>query len=279
MVDRHVVGLAFSSLFSRIAKFLAPSWSPVFQTGLFFARNSSTTNCVDFHRFRQEGLSFACSRLPCIPATAPQEVFFAGKPYLEETGQFLFLFRHYDPELARWTTADPSGFPDGANNLAYMAVPTSEFDWQRLKSVAWVVAWTSRIDSAQMAGTYNELQASFHIVRQGFVTQDSQTAGTPGATHYLDDGDSFDFFSVGSSFDFASSSISAYDRIYLRAHGNSENGHFFIGEQSFPREMVLGFSENIFMLQGCGNGYIETHELVLQHFYPSTRDYLRDSVE
>ena len=130
-----------------------------------------------------------------------------------------------------------------------------------------------------MAGTYNELQASFHIVRRGFVTQDSQTAGTPGATHYLDDGDSFDFFSVGSSFDFASSSISAYDRIYLAAHGNSENGHFFIGEQSFPREMVLGFSENIFMLQGCGNGYIETHEMVLQHFYPSTRDYLRDSVE
>jgi RHS repeat-associated protein len=68
------------------------------------------------------------------PATPPQEVFFTGKPYLEETGQYLFLFRHYDPELARWTTADPSGFPDGANNIAYMAVPTSEFDWQGLES-------------------------------------------------------------------------------------------------------------------------------------------------
>jgi RHS repeat-associated protein len=67
-------------------------------------------------------------------ATAPQELFFTGKPYLEETGQYLFLFRHYDPELARWTTADPSGFPDGANNIAYMAVPTSEFDWQGLES-------------------------------------------------------------------------------------------------------------------------------------------------
>jgi RHS repeat-associated protein len=62
------------------------------------------------------------------PATAPQELFFTGKPYLEETGQYLFLFRHYDPELARWTTPDPSGFPDGANNIAYMAVPTSQID-------------------------------------------------------------------------------------------------------------------------------------------------------
>jgi RHS repeat-associated protein len=63
------------------------------------------------------------------PATAPQELFFTGKPYLEETGQYLFLFRHYDPELARWTTADPSGFPDGANNLAYVNnCPVSAMD-------------------------------------------------------------------------------------------------------------------------------------------------------
>jgi RHS repeat-associated protein len=62
------------------------------------------------------------------PATAPQELFFTGKPYLEETGQYLFLFRHYDPELAWWTTADPSGFPDGANNYLYCNAPFSGFD-------------------------------------------------------------------------------------------------------------------------------------------------------
>jgi RHS repeat-associated protein len=55
------------------------------------------------------------------PATPPQEFFFTGKPFLEESGQYLFLFRHYDPEVARWTTADPSGFPDGANNWHYVA--------------------------------------------------------------------------------------------------------------------------------------------------------------
>jgi RHS repeat-associated protein len=61
-------------------------------------------------------------------ATAPQELFFTGKPYLEETGQYLFLFRHYDPELARWTTPDPSGFPDRANNYLYCNAPFSGFD-------------------------------------------------------------------------------------------------------------------------------------------------------
>jgi RHS repeat-associated protein len=62
------------------------------------------------------------------PATAPQELFFTGKPYLEETGQYLFLFRHYDPELARWTTADPSGFPDWPNNYLYCNAPFSGVD-------------------------------------------------------------------------------------------------------------------------------------------------------
>ncbi len=49
------------------------------------------------------------------------ETFFTGKPLVEETGQYAFLFRHYDPELNRWTTSDPSGFPDGANNWQYVA--------------------------------------------------------------------------------------------------------------------------------------------------------------
>ena len=70
-----------------------------------------------------------------LPATAPQEIFFTGKPYLEETGQYLFLFRHYDPELARWTTTDPSGFPDGANNVTYAPRPLFEMDPFGLKTV------------------------------------------------------------------------------------------------------------------------------------------------
>jgi len=58
----------------------------------------------------------------------PDEVFFTGKPYSEAAGGYLFKYRTYDPEINRWTTPDPSGFPDGANNLIYSATPLSQFD-------------------------------------------------------------------------------------------------------------------------------------------------------
>ena len=54
--------------------------------------------------------------------------FYTGKPYLAESGSYSFKYREYNPETARWTTVDPSGFPDGANNRLYAAVPTSQFD-------------------------------------------------------------------------------------------------------------------------------------------------------
>ena len=62
------------------------------------------------------------------PKTYATTGFYTGKPYLAESGSYAFKYREYNPEMARWTTVDPSGFPDGANNRAYMAVPTSQFD-------------------------------------------------------------------------------------------------------------------------------------------------------
>ncbi|MDD5262542.1 MAG: hypothetical protein PHD76_11920 [Methylacidiphilales bacterium] len=63
------------------------------------------------------------------PRTAPSGAFFyTGKPYVAELGAYSFQFRNYDPELQRWTTADPSGFPDGANNYEYAPVPTAQID-------------------------------------------------------------------------------------------------------------------------------------------------------
>jgi len=61
-------------------------------------------------------------------AASQAEHFYTGKPYFEETGQYAFLFRSYDPGLSRWTTSDPSGFPDGANNNLYSSRPLSEID-------------------------------------------------------------------------------------------------------------------------------------------------------
>ena len=60
--------------------------------------------------------------------------FYTGKPFDSSSGSYLFKYRSYDPEFSRWTSADPSGFPDGANNQHYSPNPFSEFDWQGLET-------------------------------------------------------------------------------------------------------------------------------------------------
>jgi len=58
--------------------------------------------------------------------------FFTGKPYLALTDTYAFKFRSYDPSSARWTSEDPSGFPDGANASQYAPCPVNEFDFAGL---------------------------------------------------------------------------------------------------------------------------------------------------
>ncbi|MBS1370010.1 MAG: RHS repeat protein [Lentisphaeria bacterium] len=51
--------------------------------------------------------------------TASDYDFFTGKPHIGELG-YAFLFRNYRANLGKWQTADPMGYPDGWNNLAYV---------------------------------------------------------------------------------------------------------------------------------------------------------------
>jgi RHS repeat-associated protein len=44
---------------------------------------------------------------------------FTGKPYIEGLEGFIFNYRTYRADDLRWTSPDPTGFPDGKNNLAY----------------------------------------------------------------------------------------------------------------------------------------------------------------
>ena len=46
------------------------------------------------------------------------EGWFTGKPHVAGLGH-AFLFRNYRASLAKWQTADPLGYPDGWNQLAY----------------------------------------------------------------------------------------------------------------------------------------------------------------
>jgi RHS repeat-associated protein len=57
-----------------------------------------------------------------------ETAFYTGKPYLASSGGYAFKYRSYNPEVARWTSEDPSGFPDGANQNRYAPKPTSEID-------------------------------------------------------------------------------------------------------------------------------------------------------
>ena len=62
-------------------------------------------------------------RLDNVDSTSPAirslgEGWFTGKPYIEGLGH-AFLFRNYRASLGKWQTADPMGYPDGWNQLAY----------------------------------------------------------------------------------------------------------------------------------------------------------------
>jgi RHS repeat-associated protein len=64
----------------------------------------------------------------------PEEsAFYTGKPYIESSGGYAFKYRSYNPELARWTSEDPSGFPDGSNAYSYINnTPVTAYDLEGL---------------------------------------------------------------------------------------------------------------------------------------------------
>ena len=64
-----------------------------------------------------ESLSDSSIAVPSTFNVQPA-TFFTGKPEVAGLGH-AFLFRNYRASLAKWQTADPLGYPDGWNQLAY----------------------------------------------------------------------------------------------------------------------------------------------------------------
>ena len=87
---------------------------------------------------------------------------FTGKPYDVDLGAYVFPFRNYKPEAARWTSADPAGFPDGPNNHFYAPVPTLGVDPWGLR--------VATFDSAKFSGMFPFTTAH---VRAVFTINDS----------------------------------------------------------------------------------------------------------
>ena len=144
-------------------------------------------------------------------------VFFTGKPYDADLEGYLFQFRTYRPDVARWTSADPSGFPDGANGFAYNVVPTSEIDSQGLKSVAWAYASTSLVEFSDNWNSAGGFMVEWETARDNMRADDAAWSPSP---NYLSDGDSFEFRIV-SSLSRLQQVCSEFDAVYLMAHGNT----------------------------------------------------------
>jgi RHS repeat-associated protein len=86
----------------------------------------------EFQSPQQLAASKHAAQSVAASASASEGTFYTGKPFDAQRDGYLFKYRSYDPELNRWASLDPSGFPDGSNNAAYLPVPTSQFDWQGL---------------------------------------------------------------------------------------------------------------------------------------------------
>ena len=89
-----------------------------------------TTNTILTFLYLFGGAIYTSQASPNIPGAAakPASYFYTGKPYDKDLGSYVFLGRTYNTDTTQWTTADPTGFPDGANNRIYSPAPTQELD-------------------------------------------------------------------------------------------------------------------------------------------------------
>lgn len=102
---------------------------------------------------------------PIQPGAMPQDMRYTGKPYDEDMGAYIFPFRNYRPDEARWMTPDPSGFPDGPNNRRYVSNVLNSMD--RLGLVQ------------ENSGTlYNDVNYYWSGMDQGTYTSAAWTSGS-----------------------------------------------------------------------------------------------------
>jgi len=129
-----------------------------------------------------------------VTTLSPEEICYTGKPYSKELGAYVFNYRNYDPQTSRWTTPDPSGFPDGANNQVYTATPTTDFDPN-----GWDVQDYTE-DKFQVDSKHNwDVKAQFTVT---FTPTSAPIAG--GNARATGDGDNTD---SGKTYSFADGSI------------------------------------------------------------------------
>ncbi len=97
---------------------------------------------------------------------AEETAFYTGKPYLASSDSYAFKYRIYNPKMARWTSEDPSGFPDGANGNSYAPTPTNGFDFMGMFKIKLMVG---NYDHAVQQQGDHKMGATAHISATGEV--------------------------------------------------------------------------------------------------------------
>jgi RHS repeat-associated protein len=105
---------------------------------------------------------------------------FTGKPFIPELDSFLFKYRNYNPEIARWNELDPSGFPDGQNNALYVNNdPCSKLDPSGLAEAEYLKGKFTITPTGDGAQPAFELPYKF-LTTFSYTLVPTKTTGTEG---------------------------------------------------------------------------------------------------
>ena len=187
-----------------------------------------------------------------IPGVAeqPATYFYTGKPYDADLGNYTFNARNYNPEINRWTSADPSGFPDGANPHSYVSGRTTYFfDPTGLtgKSIFWLygIAGHPSVNDSLDAGNLWDVHS------ENFSQMQDWDGGNP-SPNYLSDGDSFTFRSISSLSEIPGAS--EYSKVYVAIHGRYSAQHgseWVLGGNIYTTSQIMAGHSGV-TLSGCG---------------------------
>ena len=159
----------------------------VFASGSFAANTSKDTYYVNDHLATTVATSDAAGEIAQIESDAfgtqagvvAKDSRFTGKPYDADMGAYVFPFRNYRSDEARWISADPSGFPDGVNGVAYMAVPGLSLDATGLDII--VINNSSAVAGAGHSGSIVGSGSSWTYNSYGSGPSGMGSSGSDGA--------------------------------------------------------------------------------------------------
>jgi RHS repeat-associated protein len=160
--------------------------------------------------------------------TTANTTFFTGKPQVDGLGH-AFLMRNYRADLGKWPTADPLGYPDGWNQMAYcrnggvgrldfIGGATIDSFYDALNHYAYGVGEEAHIGSLIVSEAMESNEYKTEVI-------DRISSTLAGMSYYLDSG----YFSCSGSFSWEQGFILGRNTMNW-----SINGEWLAGEWNTP---------------------------------------------